>query len=144
MNIYKIYRCFTRSRSSDHFCCTCLIIPGIFLYICVGSPRINRIGFTIPSTVAIKDSDILNITAHIIAFPKPEMYWQFGQSGSYLNVSSGITNSVNVNRQSSNLVKSNLTEADFGTYSVYSYNGVGTAHYLLHSVVVVPASKYII
>jgi hypothetical protein len=36
------------------------------------------------------------------------------------------------------------TEEDFGTYSVYAYNGVGSTHYLLHSVVVVPASKYII
>ena len=94
--------------------------------------------------VAIKDKGILNITAHIIAFPKPEMYWQFGQNGSYVNVSSGITNRFNINRHSSNLVKRNLTQDDFGTYSVYAYNGVGNAHYLLHSVVVVPASKYII
>jgi hypothetical protein len=86
---------------------------------------------------------MLNITAHIIAFPKPEMYWQFGQNGSYLNVSKGITNSFNINRHSSSLVKSNLTEADFGTYSVYAYNGVGETHNRLHSVVVVPASKFI-
>ena len=123
--------------------CTCLIIPDV-LYIFVGSPRINRIEFTIPSTVAIKDKGILNITAHIIAFPNPEIYWQFGQNGSYVNVSSGITNSCNINRQSSNLVKSNLTEDDFGTYSVYAYNDVGSRHYLLHSIAVVPASKYII
>jgi hypothetical protein len=58
--------------------------------------------------VAIKDKGMLNITAHIIAFPKQEIYWQFGQSGSYVNVSSGITNSFNINRHSSNLVKSNL------------------------------------
>ena len=139
-----ICRCLTRSCSSDHSCRTCLIIPGVFLYIFVGSPRINRIEFTIPSTVAIKYKGIMNITAHIIAFPKPEMYWQLRQNGSYLNVSKGITNSFNINRQSSNLVKSNLTEADFGTYSVYAYNGVQNTHYLLHSVIVVPASKYII
>jgi hypothetical protein len=42
------------------------------------------------STIAIKDKEILNITAHIIAFPKPEIYWQFGQNWSYLNVSKGI------------------------------------------------------
>ena len=72
------------------------------------------------------------------------MYWQLDQNGSYSNVSSGITNSFNINRQSSNLVKSNLTEADFGTYNVYAYTGVGSTHYLLYSVVVVPASKYII
>ena len=143
MNIYKIYRCFTHSCYSDHSCCTYLIIPDVVLNICVGSPRINSIEFTIPSTIAIKDTGILNITAHMIAFPKPEMYWQFGQNGSYLNVSSGITNSCNINRHSSNLVKSNLIEEDFGTYSVYAYNGVGSTHYLLHSVVVVPASKYI-
>ena len=143
MNIYKICRCFTHSCSSDHSRCTCLIITDV-LYIVVGSPRINRIGFTIPSTIAITEKGILNITAHIIAFPKPEMYWQFGQNGSYLNVSKGITNSFDINRHSSNLVKSNLTEADFRTYSVYAYNGVGGTHYLLHSVVVVPASKYII
>jgi hypothetical protein len=119
-----------------------IYIPGVF-YFFVGSPRINRIEFDIPSTVVIQDKGILNITAHIIAFPKPEMYWQFGQNGSYMNVSSGITNSFNINRQSSNLVKSNLTEEDFWTYSVYAYNGVGSTHYLLHSVVVVPASKYI-
>ena len=143
MTYIKIYRCFTHSCSSDHSCRTCLIITDV-LYIFVGSPRINRIEFTIPSTIAIKDKGILNITANIIAFPKPEIYWQFGQNGSYMNVSSGITNSFNINRQSSNLVKSNLTEEDFGTYSVYAYNGVGSTHYLLHSVVVVPASKYII
>jgi hypothetical protein len=100
--------------------------------------------FAIPSTVAIKDKDMLNITADIIAFPKPEMYWQFGQRGSYVNVSSGITNSFNINRHSSNLVKSNLTQDDFGTYRVFAYNGVGNTPYLLHSVVVVHASKYII
>ena len=94
--------------------------------------------------VAIKYKGMLNITTHIIAFPKPKMYWQFGQSGSYVNVSKGITNRFSINRHSSNLVKSNLTEEDFGTYSVYAYNGVGSTHYLLHSVVVVPASKYII
>ena len=129
--------------SSEHSCRTCLIFTGV-LYIFVGSPRINRIEFDIPSTVAIKDKEILNITAHIIAFPKPEIYWQFGQNGSYFNVSSEITNNFNINRQSSNLVKSNLTEENFGTYSIYAYNGVGGTHYLLHSVVVVPASKYII
>jgi hypothetical protein len=143
MNIYKIYRCFTPSCSSDHSCCACLIITDV-LYICVGSPRINRIEFTIPSTIAIKDKGILNITAHVNAFPKPEMYWQFGQNISYCNVSSGITNNFDMNTHSSNLVKSNLTEEDFGTYSLYAYNGVGNTHYLLHSVVVVPASKYII
>jgi hypothetical protein len=129
--------------SSDHSCCTCLFIPDV-LYICLGSPRINKIKFDIPSTVVVKDNGILNITAHIIAFPKPEMYWQFDQNGSYFNVSSGIANCFNINRHSSNLVKSNLTEKDFGTYSVYAYNGVGGTHYLLHSVVVVPARKYII
>ena len=103
------------------------------------SPRINWIEFTIPSTVTIKDKGMLNITAHIIAFPKQEIYWQFGQSGSYVNVSSGITNSFNINRHSSNLVKSNLTQYDFGNYSVYAYNGVGDTHYLLHSVLVVHA-----
>ena len=139
----KIYLCFTHSCSPDHSCGTCLFITDA-LYIFVGSPRINKIDFTMPSTVAIKDKDLLNITAHIIAFPKPEMYWQFGQNGSYVNVSSGLTNSFNTNRQSSNLVKSNLTEEDFGTYSVYAYNGVGSPHYLLHSVVVVPERKYII
>ena len=110
----------------------------------LGSPRVNRNEFDIPSTVAIKDKGILNITAHIIAFPKPEIYWQFGQNWSYLNVSKGITNSSNINRHSSNLVKSNLKEEDFGIYSVYAYNGVGNTHYLLHSVFVVPASKYTI
>ena len=99
MNIYKLYLCFT------HSCRACLIIPGVF-YIFVGSSRINTIEFTI----AIQDKGMLNITAHIIAFPKPEMYWQFGQNGYYLNVSSGITNNFNINRQSFNLVKSNLTE----------------------------------
>jgi hypothetical protein len=82
MNIYTIYRCFTHSCSSDHSCCTCPIIPDVVLNIFIGSPRIKRIGFTIPSTVAINEKEILNITAHIIAFPKPEMYWQFGQNGS--------------------------------------------------------------
>ena len=143
MNIYTIYLCFTHSCTPDHSCRTCLIIPDEF-YIFVGSPRINRIEFDIPSTIAIKDKEILNITAHIIAFPKPEIYWQFGQNWPYLNVSKGITNSSNINRHSSNLVKSNLKEEDFGIYSVYAYNGVGNTHYLLHSVVVVPASKYII
>ena len=104
-------------------------------------PRINWIEFTIPSMVAIKDKGMLNITAHIIAFPKQEIYWQFGQSGSYVNVSSGITNSFNINRHSSNLVKSNLTHDDFGTYYVFASNGVGNINYLLHSVVVVHARK---
>ena len=141
MDIYKIYRCFTHSCSSDHSCRTFLIITGV-LYIFVGSPRINWMEFDISSTVAIHDQDILNITAHIIAFPKPEIYWQFGQNGSYFNVSTGIINSFNINRQSSNLVKGNLTEENFGTYRVYAYNGVGSTHYLLHSIVVIPASKY--
>ena len=135
MNIYTIYRCFTHSCSFDHSCCTCPIIPDVVLNMFIGSPRIKRIGFTIPSTVAIKEKEILNITAHIIAFPKPEIYWQ---NWSYLNVSKGITNSSNINRHSSNLVKSNLKEEDFGIYSVYAYNGVGNTHYLLHSVFVVP------
>jgi hypothetical protein len=90
-----------------------------------------RCEFSIPSTITIKDGEMLNVTAHIIAFPKPEMYWQFGQNGSYVNVSSGLTNSFNTNRQSSNLVKSNLTEEDFGTYSVYAYNGVVYTHVTL-------------
>jgi hypothetical protein len=64
--------------------------------------RINYAEFTIPSTITIKDGEMLNITAHIIAFPKPEMYWQFGQNGLCINVSSGITNSFNINRYSSN------------------------------------------
>ena len=114
------------------------------IYIFAGSPRINRIEFTIPSTVTIKDKGMLNITAHIIAFPKPDMYWQFRQNRSYVHVSSGITNSFNINRHSSNLVKSNFTQDDFGTYSVFAFNGVGNTHYLLHSVVVLHASKYII
>jgi hypothetical protein len=87
---------------------------------------------------------MLNITTHIIAFPKPEMYWQFGQNGLYINVSSGITNSFNINRYSSYLVKRNIIEADFGIYRLYAYNGVGSIQYFLHSFVVLPESKYII
>ena len=138
----KLCRYFTHSCCLSDHSCAFLSIPDGFFF--VGSPRIKRIGFTIPSTIAIKDKGILNITAHIIAFPKPEMYWQFVQNGSYWNVSKGITNSFNINRHSSNLVRSNLTEEDFGTYSVYASNGMGNTHYPLHSVVVVPASKYII
>jgi hypothetical protein len=87
---------------------------------------------------------MLNITAHIIAFPKPEMYWQFGQNGLCINVSSGITNSFNINRHSSNIVKRNVVETDFGIYRLYVYNGVGNTQYFLHSFVVLPESKYII
>jgi hypothetical protein len=56
-------------------------------------------------------------------FPKPEMYWQFGQNGLYIDVSNGITNSFNINRHSSNLVKRNVVETDFGNYRLYGYNG---------------------
>jgi hypothetical protein len=87
---------------------------------------------------------MLNITAHIIAFPKPEMYWQFGQNGLYINVSSGITNSLNINRHSSNLVKRNVVETDFGRCRLYAYNGVGSTQYFMHSFVVLPEIKYII
>jgi hypothetical protein len=59
-----------------------------------------NLGNIIPSTITIKDGEMLNITAHIIAFPKPEMYWQFGQNGLCINVSSRITNSFNINIQS--------------------------------------------
>ena len=86
---------------------------------------------------------MLNVTAHIIAFLKPEMYWQFGQNGLYLNVSSGITNSFNINRHSSNLVKRNVVETDFGIYHLYGYNGVGSTQYFLHSSVVIPEGRYI-
>ena len=86
---------------------------------------------------------MLNITAHIIAFPKPEMYWQFGQNGLYINVSSGITNSFNINRHSSNLVKRNAVETDFGRYLLYAYNGVGNTQCFLHSFVVIPEGRYI-
>ena len=87
---------------------------------------------------------MLNITAHIIAFPEPDMYWQFGQNGLYINVSSGITNSFNINRHSSNLVKRNVVETDFGRYRLYAYNGVGSTQYFMHSFVVLPESKYIV
>jgi hypothetical protein len=50
--------------------------------------------FTIPSTITIKDREMLNITAHIIAFPKPEMYWQFGQNV----IVEGIVNSTSLIR----------------------------------------------
>jgi hypothetical protein len=84
---------------------------------------------------------MLNVTAHIIAFPKPEMYWQFGQNGLYINVSSGITNSFNINRHSSNLIKRNVVETDFGSYRLYAYNGVGNTQYILHSFVVIPEGR---
>jgi hypothetical protein len=93
--------------------------------------------------ITIKDGEMLNVTAHIIAFPKPEMYWQFGQNGLYINVSNGITNSFNINRHSSNLVKKNVVETDFGRYRLYAYNGVGNTQYFLHSFVVIPEGRYI-
>ena len=96
-----------------------------------------------PSTITIKDGEMLNITAHIIAFPKPEMYWQFGQNGLNINVSSGISNNFNINRHSSSLVKRNLVETDLGRYSLHAYNGVGSTQYFLHSFIVLPESKYI-
>jgi hypothetical protein len=86
---------------------------------------------------------MLNITAHIIAFPKPEIYWQFGQNGLCINVSSGITNSFNIKRHSSSLVKRNVAETDFGMYRLYAYNSVGSTQYLLHSFVVLPEGRYI-
>jgi hypothetical protein len=87
---------------------------------------------------------MLNITAHIIAFPKPEMYWQLGQNGLYINISIGITNSFKINRHSSNLVKRNVVETDYGRYRLYAYNGGGNTKCFLHSFVVLPESKYII
>jgi hypothetical protein len=86
---------------------------------------------------------MLNVTAHIIAFPKPEIYWQLGQNGLCINVSSGITNSFNINRHSSSLVKRNVAETDFGMYRrLYAYNGVGSTQYFLYSFVVLPEGGY--
>jgi hypothetical protein len=68
-------------------------------------------------TITIKDGEMLNITAHIIAFPKPEMYWQFGQNGLCINVSSGITNSFNINRDIVEVITKHDKNTRIQTYS---------------------------
>lgn len=93
--------------------------------------------------IAVKDQEPLNITAPIIAFPEPFIYWTFVNNISLVNVTHKTSNRIIKNRVFSNLYIANVTEEDFGFYLVYAFNEIGKTTNAIHTFEVIPASKFI-
>jgi hypothetical protein len=118
-------------------------IKYCFLFIFFkGHPRSAII---LETTIAMTNKQrTLNITVPIIAYPQPtSIRWTFIQNGNtdITDVDSKyITTMYGVYQHVSRLIKDNVTNSEYGVYSINVANNIGP--YFQHDVKVVAESKY--
>ena len=111
-------------------------ISHIFLK---GHPRSTII---LDTTIAITNKQpTLNITVPIISYPRPTVIrWTFIQNGN--TEITGITTSYGVYQHVLQLIKDDLTDSEYGLYSLNVSNNIGP--YFQHDFNVVEESKYVL
>ena len=117
------------------------VISHIFLK---GHPRSTII---LDTTIAITNKQrTLNITVPIISYPRPTVIrWTFIQNGNteITDVDSTyITTSYGVYQHVSQLIKDDLTDSEYGLFSINVSNNIGP--YFQHDFNVVEESKYVL
>jgi hypothetical protein len=69
----------------------------------------------------------LKMQIHIIAYPPPVVEWQFRPTNnSTARTLSSNCNQANIFKHTACFEKDNVTEADFGEYSISVHNGLGS------------------
>ena len=109
-----------------------------------GHPRSTII---LDTTIAITNKHrTLNITVPIISYPRPTLIrWTFIQNGNteITDVDSKyITTTYGVYQHVSQLIKDDLTDSEYGLYSINVSNNIGP--YFQHDFNVVEESKYVL
>ena len=68
----------------------------------------------------------LKMQFHIIAYPPPVVAWQFRPTNNVIaKTLSSNCNQTNMFKHTACFEKDNVTEADFGQYSIFVHNGLG-------------------
>jgi hypothetical protein len=106
-----------------------------------------RSAIILETTVAITNKQrTLNITVPIIAYPQPTLItWTFIQNGTtdITDVDNEyITTMYGVYQHVSQLIKDNVTNSEYGEYSINVANNIGP--YFQHDVKVIAESKYVL
>jgi hypothetical protein len=76
-----------------------------------------------PTTIGVKNEEILYITVFLIAYPKPAIQWVF--TSDIRNTSIDSTDISNVIEHVSILYKVQMTLTYFGNYTLFAFNGIG-------------------
>ncbi|XP_063442134.1 hemicentin-1-like [Mytilus trossulus] len=95
------------------------------------SPRLDTRYQSLPKIVAVEENGDLELSAHIVAYPSPEIRWIFINE---VNSTSALVGNVYV----SNLHITDFKQSEFGEYTLFSFNDHGN---LFVKVNVVPKGK---
>jgi hypothetical protein len=67
----------------------------------------------------------LKMQMHIIAYPPPVVEWRFRSADNSIKIFSSNCNQTNMFRHTACFEKDNVTDVDFGQYSIFVHNGLG-------------------
>jgi hypothetical protein len=94
-----------------------------------------------PTTIGVTNEEGLNITVFLIAYPTPVIQWVF--TSDIINATIKSTDApFNVFAHVSNVHKANMTLTDFGSYTIFAFNGIGEMY--KKTFIVIPQSKMLI
>ena len=76
-----------------------------------------------PTTIGVKNEEMLHITVFLIAYPKPVIQWVF--TSDIKNTTIDSTDISNVIEHVSILYIVQMTLTYFGNYTIFAFNGIG-------------------
>ena len=79
---------------------------------------VNKIGLALDQHLKMK--------IHIIAYPPPVVEWRFRSADNSTKILSSNCKQTNMFKHTACFEKDNVTEDDFGKYSIFAHNGLGT------------------
>jgi hypothetical protein len=97
-----------------------------------------------PTTIGVKNEEILYITVFFIAYPKPVIQWVFTSDITNTTIDSidSTDNTFNVFEHVTSLYKANMKLTDYGNYTVFAFNEIGEMY--KKTFIVIPQSKMLI
>ena len=92
--------------------------------------------FALPvNQIGLAPGQHLKMQIHIIAYPPPVVEWQFRPTNNFIaRTLTSNCNQTSMFMHTACFEKDNVTEADFGKYSILFYNGLGNNFSYLFSV----------
>ena len=104
--------------------CWCILYDCCIWF--VGSPRRDTT-FELPENqIGLTLGQHLKMQIHIIAYPLPVVEWRFRSADNYTKEKwSSSCNQTNLFKHTASFEIDNITEADFGQYSIFVHNGLG-------------------
>jgi hypothetical protein len=91
-----------------------------------------------PTTIGVKNEEMLHITVFLIAYPKPAIQWVFTSDITNTTIDS-TNNTSNVIEHVSILPIVQMTLTYFGNYTIFAFNGIGEMY--KKTFIVIPQSK---